>query len=93
LLVFWFITWRQPCGATSIFDGFICTGATQSVAIEVLTEIFTLTHPINLLHLPDKSILNQMEIFVKTHSSFFSSYDFSSILGGFWFYATFAIWI
>ena len=23
LLVFWFITWRQPCGATSIFDGFI----------------------------------------------------------------------
>ena len=23
LLVFWFITWRQPYGASSIFDGFI----------------------------------------------------------------------
>ena len=23
MLVFWFITWRQPCGATSIFDGIL----------------------------------------------------------------------
>jgi hypothetical protein len=27
LLVIWFITWRQPCGAASIFDGFICIAA------------------------------------------------------------------